>query len=41
MMVSGHAVDLMPLARPAMMLVAEPVSDCLAIDSTGDPCIEQ
>jgi hypothetical protein len=28
---SGIAVDFIPTARPAMMLVAEPVSDCYAI----------
>ena len=32
---TGRAVAIMPIADPAMMLVACPVTDCLAIRCTG------
>ena len=31
---TGTAVDFMPTARPLMIVVAEPVWDCLAISLT-------
>ena len=31
----GSAVDIMPTPKPAMMLVAAPVCDCLMIFNTG------
>ena len=31
----GMAVDRMPMPRPAMMLVAVPVTDCREMDVTG------
>ena len=30
------AVDIIPTPRPAIIVVAGPVSDCLTIDRTGD-----
>ena len=35
MTMTGMAVDSMPTARPAMMLVAGPVVEAWAIDCTG------
>ena len=35
MQTTGSAVAIMPIALPAMMLVAWPVTDCLAIRCTG------
>ncbi len=33
----GIAVDIIPTPKPAMILVADPVSDCFTIDKTGLP----
>jgi hypothetical protein len=35
MIIIGTAVDSIPIPRPAIMLVAGPVIDCLVIDITG------
>ena len=32
----GIAVDIIPTPRPAIIVVAGPVSDCLTIERTGD-----
>ena len=34
-MMIGIEVDIMPTPSPEMMLVAEPVTDCLTIEITG------
>ena len=31
----GQRVDIIPTLKPAMILVAAPVEDCLTIESTG------